>query len=235
MPSQILSIQNVVVATGIAYDAQIAAANSLLFPAVIDNVDRTRPMLSTYAGGGAPGSGNPAFDKYGVPHRVLQNKIDGDPATVRSFNTRFGVVYVLANSWGDIVPGANPLDRTPPATSTSDPRYYYPQPSQNPGDPAGTVYYVPFIRIELDGRILGGNNNVTSGTSPTLAYANDPNIATNSSYLPKDGLLTFKPLEGAALAAKNDELSRMGQVVSTLSRLLDALREQDSSFRNILR
>ena len=93
-----LSVSNLIVSIGIAFDAQLKAADNLFFAAAVDFTDPTRPMF-----GGSVGDAAGAPTTLGATatgYTSSNNPVSGDPTTVRSIATSEGPRYQVTDNNG---------------------------------------------------------------------------------------------------------------------------------------
>lgn len=233
-----LSISNLLVGVGVAFDAQLKAADNLFFAAGVDFDDPTRPMFggsvgdvngfaqrltANALGAGAPGAYNPGSRGF----ESANNGIDGDPVTVRQVSTADGPIFQLVDAQGKEI--------TVDDASTNG---YYSATKRYVVKSDGIIYDC-LVHQGADGSgdwkvadpnaVLGG-----TGIAAPLTITNDSGVG-NSHYVRPVGRITFKAKEGATLARAQDEMSRMGSVVQLLSRLLESIQDESKGFSSIIR
>lgn len=231
-----LSISNLLVAVGVAYDAQLKAADNLFFAAAVDIEDPTRPMfggsvgeitgtasrlVTANLGAGAPGSyvaGTRGFES-------ANNGIDGDPITLRQISTADGPIYQIVDGTGNEIMIEDP---TLGSFYSATKRYVV---------KSDGIIYDCLVHANADG---SGDWRVCDPAMaqgyPGLATPSTiSNSSTNSNYVRPVGRVTFKAKEGATLARAQDEMSRMGSVVQLLSRLLESIQDESKGFASIIR
>lgn len=216
-----LSIDNLLVSIGVAYDLQLKAADNLFYAAAVQADDPSKPMFGGYAGTAAGAAahvtssdttpGTPAADGY----YSINNGIEGDPIAIKQVSTPTGPVYKVVDGTGNeiMVETAN-----------------------SPGP--GAFRNVPRYMVKSDGLIydildIGGGG----GTNPTHYYmpAPDADSVNPNHYDMPVGRITFKAKEGASLTRATDEQQRASQVVQLLTRLLEGLQEESKQFAQIIR
>lgn len=232
-----LSVSNLLVGVGVAFDAQLKAADNLFFAAAVDYDDPTKPMF-----GGAVG------DTNGFPQKLVNNNlgagssgnydaarpagfnstnngIDGDPVTIRQVATADGPVFQIVNSTGAEITVEDPslgsyFSATKRYVVKSDGIIY-----DCLTHDAGAAGYWEVCNT---GNPMGYPG---LGTAPNSIN----NTSASSHYLRPVGRVTFKAKEGATLARAQDEMSRMGSVVQLLTRLLESIQDEAKNFSSIIR
>jgi hypothetical protein len=208
-----LSIDNLLVSIGVAYDLQMKAADNLFYAAAVQTDDPSKPMFGgsggTAAGGasrvfyngeaGGPGSADGYFS--------INNGVEGDPIAVKVVATPNGPLYKVVDGSGEEIM----------VEAKSAP---------GPGNFKG----VPRYMVKSDGLIYDVLN-VGAGS----VYEMPNNAPTASNYDMPVGRITFKAKEGASLTRATDEQQRAGQVVQLLTRLLEGLQEESKAFAQIIR
>lgn len=214
-----LSIDNLLVSIGVAYDLQLKAADNLFYAAAVQADDPSKPMFGGYAGtaaGGAaqvtatPGTpGTPAADGY----YSINNGIEGDPIAIRQVATPSGPVYKVVDGSGNEIM------------------------VETPNGPGGAFANVPRYMVKADGLIYDILNIGPGPNSSSVYYmpvASAAAVGPNHYDLPV-GRITFKAKEGASLTRATDEQQRASQVVQLLTRLLEGLQEESKQFASIIR
>jgi len=221
-----LSVSNLLISIGVAYDAQLKAADNLFFSAAVDIEDPTRPMF-----GGAVGdvNGNPvSFNSGGayntsdcMGYKSINNGIDGDPITIRQIATADGPRYQVTDGAGKEIMVHDP---TLGGVWATTPRYVVKS--------DGSVYDV------LTHSAAGGTgywkicDKATLNGGTGKAYTTTIDL---SDYCRPAGRITFKAKEGATLARAQDELQRLTGVVQLLTRLLEGVQDESRGFNSIIR
>ena len=155
----------------------------------------------------------------------FNNGVDGDPVAIKQIATADGPRYVITDGTGQEVmvedpsAGGDPvLQATPRYIVKSDGNIYdllvHSQPGGtgrwNIGDPTAA---------------FGGQGN---------AYVPGTTNITIDNYARPVGKITFKAKEGATLARAQDELSRLGNSLQLLVRLLESIQQESNSFTSII-
>lgn len=229
-----LSISNLLVGVGVAFDAQLKAADNLFFAAGVDFDDPTKPM---FGGSTGDSNGNPAslYDAGAGSgyltgtrgYSSVNNGIDGDPITVRQISTADGPVYQIVNSTGTEITIDDPAATGSNATLKATRRYMV---------KSDGIIYDCLVHANADGsgdwRL--SNPGAANGGTGTADINPLPNID-ETYYCRPVGRVTFKAKEGATMARAQDELSRMGSVVQLLTRLLESIQDEAKNFSSIIR
>jgi len=221
-----LSISNLIVSIGVAFDAQLKAADNLFFASGIDFSDPTRPMfggsVGTIAGVETTIYGTTPAEGYAS----TQNAVTGQPITVRQIATAEGPRYQVVDESG----------REIKVESQST---------------TGNYRNVPRYVVKADGVIydlLAPENasgsgewricdpNAASGNGGT-GLATDPGIGAIGlgHYARPVGRITFKAKEGATIARAQDDLQRTGSIVQLLTRLLESIQDEAKGFSSLIR
>lgn len=225
-----LSVSNLLISIGVAYDAQLKAADNLFFSAAVDIEDPTRPMF-----GGTVGdtNGNPVTFNSGTAYNTteamgyksLNNGIDGDPITIRQIATADGPRYQITDGAGKEIMvhdptlgGTEPWATMPRYVVKSDGTIYDLLTHSAAG---GTGYW----KI-CDKATLNGGTGKIYPIPPTITLAD---------YVRPVGRITFKAKEGATVARAQDELQRLTGIVQLLTRLLEGIQDESRGFNSIIR
>lgn len=205
-----LSIDNLLVSIGVAYDLQMKAADNLFYAAAVQTDDPSKPMFGgsagTAAGGAAqinvtPGGG------FADGYFSINNGVEGDPIAIKVVSTPNGPLYKVVDGSGEEI--------MVEAKSAPGP---------------GTFKGVPRYMVKSDGLIYDVLN-IGAGSVYEMPVANPA----ASDYDMPVGRITFKAKEGASLTRATDEQQRAGQVVQLLTRLLEGLQEESKAFAQIIR
>jgi len=209
-----LSIDNLLVSIGVAYDLQLKAADNLFYAAAVQVDDPSKPMFGGSGGTSAGAAAqiyngpNPAATADG--YASINNGVEGDPIAIKQVSTPNGPVYKVVDGSGSEIM----------VESSSAP---------GPGTYKGTPRYM----VKSDGLIYdilqvnAGIYQMPGGATPPSPVA--------TFYSTPVGRITFKAKEGASLTRATDEQQRAGQVVQLLTRLLEGLQEESKSFAQIIR
>jgi len=217
-----LSINNLLVSVGVAYDAQLKAADNLFFAAAVDFTDPTRPQFGGSVGksDGSPGTvGNANSTGY----VSVNNPVAGDPTTVRQISTANGPRYQICDNNGKEIK-AEYISATG-ATYQNVPRYIV---------KADGVVYDLLVQSSLNGTgewKICDPNAVNGGTGSTVALSD----ITLTHYKRPVGRITFKAKEGATIARAQDDLQRTGSIFQLLTRLLETIQDESKSFSSLIR
>lgn len=221
-----LSISNLLISIGVAYDAQLKAADNLFFSAAVDFSDPTRPMF-----GGSVGdpSGNAAalYSANAVGFASPNNAVSGDPVTVRQISTAEGPRYQVTDSNGREIKVEN--SSVAGGQWRNTPRYLVKS--------DGIIYDV-LATVGSSGSGQWGISN--PGTTPvsgfaTAAAAPAPTGLALNHYARPIGRITFKAKEGATLAKAQDDVQKAGTIVQTLTRLLESVQDESKGFSSLIR
>ena len=222
-----LSVSNLLVAVGVAYDAQLKAADNLFFATAVDPEDPTRPMF-----GGTVGdqNGNPigfltgaAYNTEATGYKSVNNGVDGDPITIRQVATADGPRYQVTDGSGKEI---MVQDQSFIGMWSTTPRYVVKS--------DGIVYDI----LVHDGAGGTGPWQVCCYTNlngyPGIASPAPATISLDH-YARPVGRITFKGKDGATLARSQDELSRLSSIVQLLTRLLESVQDESKGFSSIIR
>jgi hypothetical protein len=205
-----LSIDNLLVSIGVAYDLQMKAADNLFYAAAVQTDDPSKPMFGGSAGTAAGGSvqvnvtpGGGSADGY----FSINNGVEGDPIAVKVVSTPNGPLYKVVDGSGEEIM----------VEAKSAP---------GPGNFKG----IPRYMVKSDGLIYDVLN-IGAGSIYEMPSA----APTPTNYDMPVGRITFKAKEGASLTRATDEQQRAGQVVQLLTRLLEGLQEESKAFAQIIR
>ncbi len=221
-----LSINNLIVSIGVAFDAQLKAADNLFFSAGVDFTDPTRPQF-----GGPLGteSGDVAllYDpaNTGVGYTSANNPVSGDPVTIRQITTAEGPRYQVTDNNGREIK------------------------IESQGATGGAYRNIPRYLVKSDGIIydvlspltatgtgaFGICNPAAANGSPGLNAFSGPNDINLTHYARPVGRITFKAKEGATLARAQDDLQRVGSIVQLLTRLLESVQDEGKNFSSLIR
>lgn len=205
-----LSVSNLIVSIGVAFDAQLKAADNLFFASAVDFSDATRPQFGGSLGT-IDGASTTLANADGAGFVSVENPVAGDPVTVRTISTADGPRYQIVDGNGQEI--TVEAKGTAGATWDNVPRYLV--------KADGIVYDV------LDQP--GGAGNWTDPTG------NNPNIVTENHYDRPIGRITFKAKEGATIARAQDDLQRTGSIVQLLTRLLESIQDEAKGFSSLVR
>ena len=218
-----LSISNLLISIGVAYDAQLKAADNLFFAAAVDFSDPTRPMF-----GGSVGdpSGNAAalYSVNAVGFASPNNAVSGDPVTVRQISTAEGPRYQVTDSNGREIKVEN--SSVSGGTWKNTPRYLVKS--------DGIIYDV----LATQGTSGSGPWGISDPTkSPVSGLIADPgaNTLQLTNYARPIGRVTFKAKDGATLARAQDDVSKASTIVQTLTRLLESVQDESKGFSSLIR
>ena len=204
-----LSVDNLLVSIGVAYDLQLKAADNLFYAAAVQVDDPSKPMFGGSAGTAAGASaqvGGGTDDGF----FSINNGVEGDPIAIKQVSTPNGPLYKVVDGSGNEIMCE--------AISAPGP---------------GAYKGVPRYQVKSDGMIYD-ILAPSAGFYVFPAGATTPNPAA-SFYSTAVGRITFKAKEGASLTRATDEQQRAGQVVQLLTRLLEGLQEESKSFAQIIR
>lgn len=219
-----LSINNLITSIGVAFDAQLKAADNLFFSAAVDFTDSTKPQL----GGSVGTSGGAATQLYNANatgYTSTVNGVSGSPVTIRQIATAEGPRYQITDSNGREIkveaPGSG-------GSYTNIPRYLVKS--------DGVVYDVLSPVLPSGAGIYGIANPAATNGSPGLAaFPGGPNALNLTHYARPVGRITFKAKEGATLARAQDDLQRVGSIVQLLTRLLESVQDEAKGFSSLIR
>jgi hypothetical protein len=206
-----LSIDNLLVSIGVAYDLQMKAADNLFYAAAVQTDDPSKPMFGGSAGTAAGGASeifvgaNAAATADG--YFSINNGVEGDPIAIKVVSTPNGPLYKVVDGSGEEIMVES---------------------KSAPG--AGSFKGIPRYMVKSDGLIYDVLN--VGGASMYEMPALSPSAA---NYDMPVGRITFKAKEGASLTRATDEQQRAGQVVQLLTRLLEGLQEESKAFAQIIR
>lgn len=219
-----LSVGNLLLSIGVGFDSQLKAADNLFFSTAIDISDPTRPMFGGTIGNTA-GLARRISDSDAEGYLSFNNGVDGDPIAIKQIATADGPRYVITDGTGkevmveDAGAGGDPvLQATPRYIVKSD----------------GTIYdLLVHSQAGGTGRWNIGNPAQAFGGQGTVYSPGVTNI-TIDNYARPVGKITFKAKEGATLARAQDELSRLGNSLQLLVRLLESIQQESNSFTSII-
>ncbi len=219
-----LSVGNLLLSIGVGFDSQLKAADNLFFSTAIDISDPTRPMFGGKIGNTA-GLARRISDSDAEGFLSFNNGVDGDPVAIKQIATADGPRYVITDGTGqeimveDPSAGGDPvLQATPRYIVKSDGNIYDLLVHSQPG---GTGRW----NIGDPTEAFGGQG---------IVYAAATTQITIDNYARPVGKITFKAKEGATLARAQDELSRLGNSLQLLVRLLESIQQESNSFTSII-
>lgn len=223
-----LSINSLILSIGVAFDAQLKAADNLFFSAAVDFTDPTRPQF-----GGALGTSSGAATTLysttdaGVGYASANNPVSGDPVTVRQISTAEGPRYQITDGNGREIKVESQATN---GQYRNIPRYIVKS--------DGVVYDVLAPQTTTGagqyGICVPGNVNGTPAYT-TAAAAPGANAINITHYARAVGRITFKAKEGATLARAQDDLQRVGSIVQLLTRLLESVQDEAKGFSSLIR
>jgi hypothetical protein len=222
-----LSVSNLIVSIGIAFDAQLKAADNLFFSAAVDFTDPTRPMFGGSVGDAA---GSPTtLGTTGIGFASANNAVSGDPVTIRQVSTAEGPRYQITDNNGREIKIESASSG---GTFRNIPRYVV--------KADGLVYDVlaPVTASGTgafsicDPTMPNGTPGLNSGGNPSPG---SPSGITLDNYARPIGRITFKAKEGATLARAQDDLQRTGSIVQLLTRLLESIQDEAKGFSSLIR
>ncbi|MEK7433962.1 MAG: hypothetical protein AABZ74_12565 [Cyanobacteriota bacterium] len=221
-----LTTSNLLISIGVAFDAQLKAADNLFFSAAVDFSDPTRPLF-----GGSIGdpSGNAAalYTPNAVGYASVNNPVSGDPTTVRQISTAEGPRYLVTDSNGREIKVEN--SATANGTYRNTPRYIVKS--------DGIIY--DNLAVVSGGAGTGQWGIVDPTSTPPTGFtqALAPNAAGIGvqHYSRPVGRITFKAKEGATLARAQDDLQRTSTIVQILTRLLESIQSEAQGFASLIR
>lgn len=218
-----LSISNLLISIGVAYDAQLKAADNLFFSAAVDFSDPTRPMFGGSVGDPS-GNASKLYAANTVGFASPNNAVSGDPVTVRQISTAEGPRYQVTDANGREIKIENPS--VAGGNWRNTPRYLVKS--------DGIIYDV-LAPISLSGTGVWGI--ASPGTSPVTAISPDPGATSLglNNYARAIGRITFKAKEGATLAKAQDDVQKAGTIVQTLTRLLESVQDESKGFSSLIR
>jgi len=219
-----LSINNLITSIGVAFDAQLKAADNLFFSAAVDFTDSTKPQLGGSVGTSG-GAATQLYDPKATGYTSTVNGVSGSPVTIRQIATAEGPRYQITDSNGREIkveaPGSG-------GTYTNIPRYLVKS--------DGVVYDVLSPVLPSGAGIYGISNPAATNGSPGLAsFPGGPNALNLTHYARPVGRITFKAKEGATLARAQDDLQRVGSIVQLLTRLLESVQDEAKGFSSLIR
>lgn len=219
-----LSISNLLISIGVAYDAQLKAADNLFFAAAVDFSDPTRPMF-----GGSVGdpSGNAAalYATNAVGFASPNNAVSGDPVTVRQISTAEGPRYQVTDSNGREIKVEN--SSVSGGQWKNTPRYLVKS--------DGIIYDVLATQGSSGTGPWGICDNGSSPVNGLPAPGPGANSLTLAEYARPIGRVTFKAKDGATLARAQDDVSKASTIVQTLTRLLESVQDESKGFSSLIR
>lgn len=218
-----LSINNLIVSIGIAFDAQLKAADNLFFATAVDFADPTRPLFGGSLGK-ASGQATNLSDTEAVGYMSTTNPISGDPVTIRQIATADGPRYQVVDKNGFEIKVEHP---SAGGTYSNVPRYLVKADGVIydllvPSTPSGT------------GRYLVANPAQPNGGTGLNPAPSVSSIGTQH-YARPVGRITFKAKEGATLSRAQDDLQRAGSIVQLLTRLLESIQDEAKGFSSLIR
>lgn len=219
-----LSVGNLLLSIGVGFDSQLKAADNLFFSTAIDISDPTRPMFGG-AIGNEKGLARRISDADAEGYLSLNNGPDGDPLAIKQIATADGPRYVVTDGTGKEVMVEDPSAGGDPVLQAT-PRYIVKS--------DGVIYDV-LVHSQAGGtgRWNVGNPAQAFGGTGTPYVAGTSTI-TIDNYARPVGKITFKAKEGATLARAQDELSRLGNSLQLLVRLLESIQQESNSFTSII-
>lgn len=221
-----LSINNLIVSIGVAYDAQLKAADNLFFSAAVDFTDPTRPQFGGSIGTAA-GAATRLYDTAnpGVGFASANNAISGDPVTIRQITTAEGPRYQITDNNGREIKVES---QSTNGAYRNIPRYLVKS--------DGIVYDVLSPVTTAGTGQYGISDPASANGSPGLgAFGAGPNGLNITHYARPVGRITFKAKEGATLARAQDDLQRTGSIVQLLTRLLESVQDEAKGFSSLIR
>lgn len=220
-----LSVTNLIVSIGVAFDAQLKAADNLFFAAAVDFTDPTRPLFGGSVGSPS-GQATTLYSGSDSAYASPNNAVSGDPVTVRQIATADGPRYQVTDNNGREL-------KIESSTTTGNyrnvPRYLVKS--------DGIVYDVLASQSASGTGVWGiadpsaqnGTPALNAGAAPTASTINITN------YARPVGRITFKAKEGATLARAQDDLQRTGSIVQLLTRLLESVQDEVKGFSSLIR
>lgn len=227
-----LSINNLIVSIGVAFDAQLKAADNLFFSAAVDFTDPTRPEFGGPLGK-ASGASALLYSTGSVGYTSANNPVSGDPVTVRSINTSEGPRYQITDNNGREIKiesqsaAGGGYKNIPRYLVKSDGIVYDVLAPQTTG---GTGEFGIARPDKVNG--IPAYDSTTGANGWGGKTAND---ITLSNYARPVGRITFKAKEGATLARAQDDLQRVGSIVQLLTRLLESVQDEGKGFSSLIR
>lgn len=230
-----LSINNLIVSIGVAFDAQLKAADNLFFSAAVDFSDPTRPQFGGSIGS-ASGSATTLYNttSQGVGYASANNAISGDPVTVRQISTAEGPRYQITDGNGREIKVESPSTT---GSYRNIPRYMVKS--------DGIVYDVLSPVTTAGTGQYGISSPTRPNGSPGISNPIDPafplDVVPTASQIDirhfsrPVGRITFKAKEGATLARAQDDLQRVGSIVQLLTRLLESVQDESKGFSSLIR
>jgi hypothetical protein len=219
-----LSVGNLLLSIGVGFDSQLKAADNLFFSTAIDIADPTKPM---YGGkiGNEKGLARRISDSDAEGYLNADNAVDGGPVAIKQIATADGPRYVITDGTGQEVMVEDPSAGGDPVLQAT-PRYIVKS--------DGTVYdLLVHSQPGGTGRWNIGNPAQAFGGQGLVYVPGGTNI-TIDNYARPVGKITFKAKEGATLARAQDELSRLGNSLQLLVRLLESIQQESNSFTSII-
>jgi len=218
-----LSVNNLIVSIGIAFDAQLKAADNLFFATAVDFTDPTRPLFGGSLGKSSGVAAN-LNDTDAVGYLSSVNPISGDPVTIRQIATADGPRYQITDKNGFEIKVEHP---SAGGTYSNVPRYIVKADGivydlLTPSTPSGTGKYQVCDPSATNGGT--GLSTPPSVSSIGLQY-----------YARPVGRITFKAKEGATLSRAQDDLQRAGSIVQLLTRLLESIQDESKGFSSLIR
>jgi hypothetical protein len=221
-----LSINNLIVSIGVAFDAQLKAADNLFFSAAVDFTDPTRPQFGGPIGS-ASGAATTLYNlaNPAVGYASANNAISGDPVTVRQIITSEGPRYQITDNNGREIKVES---QATTGAYRNIPRYMVKS--------DGIVYDVLSPITAAGTGEYGIANPLSPNGSPGLtAFAPGANGLNITHFARPVGRITFKAKEGATLARAQDDLQRVGSIVQLLTRLLESVQDESKGFSSLIR
>lgn len=218
-----LSVNNLIVSIGIAFDAQLKAADNLFFSTAVDFADPTRPLFGGTLGK-ASGAATNLSDPDATGYYSSTNPISGDPVTIRQIATADGPRYQITDKNGFEIKTEN---SSAGGTYSNVPRYLVKSDGiiydlLVPATPSGTGRY----QVANPALVNGGTGLTTAPTVSAIGLQH---------YARPVGRITFKAKEGATLSRAQDDLQRAGSIVQLLTRLLESIQDESKGFSSLIR
>jgi hypothetical protein len=208
-----LSIDNLLVSIGVAYDLQMKAADNLFYAAAVQTDDPSKPMFGGSAGTASGGAAGVQVGPGGSAdgYFSINNGVEGDPIAVKVVSTPTGPLYKVVDGSGEEI-----------------------MVEAKAAAPSGGFKGVPRYMVKSDGLIYD-ILNVGAGSIYEMPAGYVNPLTSASLYDMPVGRITFKAKEGASLTRATDEQQRASQVVQLLTRLLEGLQEEAKAFAQIIR
>lgn len=220
-----LTTSNLLISIGVAFDAQLKAADNLFFSAAVDFADPTRPLFGGSIGDPS-GNATALYSTNAVGYASVNNPVSGDPTTVRQISTAEGPRYLVTDSNGREVKVENPS--TSNGTYRNTPRYIV---------KSDGIIYDNLAVVTASGTGVWGIVNPATTPPTGFDQASAPTAATIGvqHYARPVGRITFKAKEGATLARAQDDLQRTSTIVQILTRLLESIQSEAQGFASLIR